>query len=148
MTKIKHNLTVKTPASKVFDAITKINNLQNWWTNDTSGDPNKGGQLRFSFGKDMIKTMKVTNIIPGKEIQWTCIEGPKEWMNTTISFWLTEDKNGYTQITFEHDGWKETSDFFGTCNYHWGWYLRSLKTWCETGKGTPHITEKEKQMQY
>ena len=28
-------------------------------------------------------------------------------------------------------------DGLATCNYHWGFYMRSLKSYCETGKGQP-----------
>lgn len=146
MSKIKHNFAIKTSASKVFDAITKIDNLKNWWTADTSWTNEKNGEIRFRFGQQITKIMKITKQTSGKEVHWTCIEGPQEWKGTTISFWMWEDKNNQTQIRFEHDGWKEMSDFFGSCNYHWGFYLRSLKTWCETGKGTPYIDEK--QMEY
>lgn len=148
MTKIKHNFTVKALASKVFDAITNVNSLKSWWTTDTSGTSTKGQELRFNFGSEMSSVMRVIQIVSNKEIQWKCIEGPQEWKGTTISFWISEGKNNQTQtqIQFEHDGWKDMSDFFGISNFNWGFYLRSLKTWCETGKGTPFIAEK--QMQY
>jgi hypothetical protein len=45
----------------------------------------------------------------------------------------------YKAITEERGlkNWREPTDFFASCNYHWGYYLRSLKLLLETGEGTP-----------
>jgi hypothetical protein len=32
---------------------------------------------------------------------------------------------------------------FGQFNFNWGYYLYSLRNYCETGKGTPWINKKE-----
>jgi hypothetical protein len=29
------------------------------------------------------------------------------------------------------------ADFYANCNFHWGFYLQSLKDFCESGKGKP-----------
>lgn len=71
--------------------------------------------------------MKITALKPDKEVKWTCTKGPQEWIDTKISFSIAEDRDKHTQIIFEHDGWKDASDFYGMCNYHWGLYLKSLK---------------------
>ena len=33
--------------------------------------------------------------------------------------------------------YRATTDLFAHCNYHWGFYMRSLKAYCETGEGEP-----------
>jgi hypothetical protein len=40
-------------------------------------------------------------------------------------------------LRFTHGAWREMTDFFAACNYNWGFYMRSLKAYCETGKGQP-----------
>ena len=61
-------------------------------------------------------------------------------IGTTFSFDL-EEKDGNTILRFTHGDWKEETDFFASCNYHWGYYMRSLAYYCEKGKGTPFGTE-------
>ncbi|MEO8405378.1 MAG: hypothetical protein ABI480_12305 [Chitinophagaceae bacterium] len=40
-----------------------------------------------------------------------------------------------TLLIFHHDDWKEYTAMFAECNYTWGQFLRSLKLYCEIGKG-------------
>jgi hypothetical protein len=84
--------------------------------------------------------------------------GAKEWIGTLISFRLQpSDKKSLlnsnpevkdqiqqqkkddkvTLLIFRHDDWKEYTPMFAECNYTWGQFLRSLKLFCETGKGRP-----------
>jgi uncharacterized protein YndB with AHSA1/START domain len=59
MVKIIHLFVINTPPSKVFNNLSTINGLAGWWTTDTTGNPQKGGEIRFGFGKDY-NIMKVT----------------------------------------------------------------------------------------
>jgi uncharacterized protein YndB with AHSA1/START domain len=138
MEKIFHNFGIKAPMTKVYEALTTLQGLKGWWTVDTTGDPKIGGELRFGFSTDMFNRMQVTGSEKDKTVTWKCIDGPEDWIGTTVSFNLFVDQNKNTGVKFVHDGWKEINDFYGACNYHWGLYMKSLKTLCETGKGMPH----------
>jgi uncharacterized protein YndB with AHSA1/START domain len=139
MEKIYHHFIIKAPVAKVFESITSIEGLRNWWTTDTTGSTEKNGELRFGFGgPEMFNKMKVAGMEKNKSLQWKCIDGPKEWIGAELSFRLSTDKDGNTVVRFTHDGWKTINDFFGSCNYHWGLFMKSLKSLCESGKGTPH----------
>jgi hypothetical protein len=80
--------------------------------------------------------MKITNLLNNKKVEWDCLEGDKEWIGTTFLFDL-EEKDGSTILRFSHNNWKEETDFFASCNFNWGYYLNSLKQFCESGEGTP-----------
>jgi len=80
--------------------------------------------------------MKITNLEDKQKVEWECLQGDKEWMGTNFVFEL-EEKNNKTTLRFTHSNWKEVTDFYASCNYHWGWYMTSLKNYCETGKGQP-----------
>ena len=138
MEKIYHHFVVKAPVAKVFEAITSLEGLRNWWTNDTTGSSAKDGELRFGFGGEMFNKMKVAGLEKNKSLQWKCIAGPEDWISATLTFELNEDKDKNTVVSFSHDGWKQMNEFYGSCNYHWGLFMKSLKSLCETGKGTPH----------
>ncbi len=136
MPSIKHYLLIKAHPEKVYNAITKTGGLRGWWTVEAKADERVGGIAEFIFGERYYNKMKITNLLINKKVEWKCLEGDKEWIGTTFLFNL-EEKDGSTILRFSHNNWKEESDFFASCNYNWGYYLNSLKKYCETGVGTP-----------
>jgi len=140
MVNIQHNFMVNAPVVRVYEAITTLDGLRRWWTKETTGNPDKDGEIRFGFGEEFYNKMKVSALTKDASVAWDCTDGPPDWLGTQIIFTLSEQKNGCS-VKFEHKGWKEANDFYGMCNYHWGLYMKSLKLLCETGKGTPHIAD-------
>ena len=140
MPSIKHYLLIKAQPEKVYSAITKTGGLKGWWTVEAKADEKVGGIAEFIFGDRYFNKMKITNLEPDKKLEWECLEGDKEWIGTTFLFDL-EEKDESTILRFSHNNWKEDTDFFASCNYNWGYYLKSLKQYCETGKGTPFSEE-------
>jgi hypothetical protein len=80
--------------------------------------------------------MEVTELTPNKRVAWECIHSMEEWIGTTISFDL-EEKNGNTMLRFAHAGWRAVTDMYASCSYDWALFMKSLKSFCETGTGTP-----------
>ena len=140
MPSIKHYLLINAQPEKVYSAITKTGGLKGWWTVEAKTDEKVGGTAEFIFGDRYFNKMKITNLEPDKKLEWECLEGDKEWIGTTFLFDL-EEKDESTILRFSHNNWKEDTDFFASCNYNWGYYLKSLKQYCETGKGTPFSEE-------
>ena len=136
MPNIKHQLTINVPASKVYKAVTETAGLKGWWTDGASAKPELGSIAVFDFGNRYHNEMRIKELDPDKKVSWLCEKGDKEWVGTGMVFSLDE-RNGKTVLTFEHKDWKEATDFFASCNYNWGWYLTSLKDYCEKGEGRP-----------
>ncbi len=136
MAAIRHFLEIKATPDVVYDAITTQKGLADWWTVETTSQEKIGGVNTFTFGSEHHKKMNVLQMQPDTLVEWECFEGDKEWIGTHLYFNL-EKKEGTTILRFSHEGWAKETDFFGNCNYHWGIYLRSLKTLCETGEGMP-----------
>jgi uncharacterized protein YndB with AHSA1/START domain len=137
MPSIKHYLLIKAHPGKVYAALNKTEGLCGWWTVEAKADERVGGTAEFIFGDRYYNKMKIMNLQDNKTVEWKCIEGDKEWIGTTFLFDL-EEKDGDTILRFSHNNWKEETDFFASCNYNWGYYLKSLKQYCETGEGTPY----------
>ena len=74
---------------------------------------------------------------PYNYVKWLCRKGHEEWIGTTISFELEAHQKG-TTLYFHHDGWKEQTPVFAVCSFDRAIFLRSLKSLCETGKGSPY----------
>ena len=158
MPNIHHQLLIGAPAEKIYSAITSQEGLSAWWTPNTKAKPELNSVARFTFGEGYFKEMKISELIPSTHVTWICIAGADEWIGTTISFQLQpgnkatllsshpeakdqiqqQRKNDIgTLLTLHHDDWKDYTPMFAECNYTWGQFLRSLKLWCETGKGRP-----------
>jgi uncharacterized protein YndB with AHSA1/START domain len=158
MPDIHHELLIAAPAEKIYHAITSREGLSAWWTPGANAKPEIGSVARFSFGPDYFKEMKIVELKPFTWVKWTCIAGAGEWVGTAISFQLHSGDKGTlldfhpevlgqmqqqgnfghgVLLVFHHDDWKGYTPMFAECNYTWGQFLRSLKLFCETGKGRP-----------
>ena len=138
MPDILHRVGIKSPSTTAaYAALTTIEGLAGWWTDDTKGDSRVGGLLQFRFGPAGGFDMKVLELDPGKRVLWEVVDGPAEWIGTTISFDLNQSDD-FTIILFKHLGWREPVEFMHHCSTKWATFLLSIKSLIETGKGTPH----------
>jgi uncharacterized protein YndB with AHSA1/START domain len=135
MVDILHRVGITATPEKVYEALTSIDGLAAWWTTDTSGDVD--GTLVFRFGDVGGFDMKVLDRQPGRRVLWEVIDGPAEWIATTVSFDLTQDGE-WTIVLFAHTGWREPVEFMNHCSTKWAIFLMSLKALVETGAGAPH----------
>lgn len=134
---IYHRLLIEAPVEKVYEAVTTQKGLAGWWTPDTLAKPKVGSILRFAFGPDYYKEMKVEELKPYSKIKWICLKAFEEWIGTTLTFELEPHSKG-TILLFHHDGWKNYTQEFASCSFDWALFFRSLKFLCETGKGIPY----------
>jgi uncharacterized protein YndB with AHSA1/START domain len=135
MASIKHLFHIAAPQQQVFEAISTIEGLQNWWTTVVTGSSEPGGVLAFRFN-GMGPDFKVTGISAGLSLSWECVAGFDDWIGTVITFHLDRNE-GKTRVRFEHANWAETGDHYAACSFSWGRYLESLRQYCEAGTGTP-----------
>jgi len=133
MYSIKHVFHIKASNEKVFEAISTIDGLSNWWTTDTEGGTAVGDTIQFRFGGGGPQ-MKVIESVPGKKLVWECVGGADGWIGHTFTFALDEN-DGKTRVRFSQDGWTEQEDFYASCNFSWARYMESLRQFCQTGRG-------------
>jgi uncharacterized protein YndB with AHSA1/START domain len=134
---ILHRVGIKSSSQDdVYRALTTLEGLSSWWTSDTRGESKVGDVLEFRFhagGFDM----RVVELHPARHVLWQVLDGPREWIGTTISFDLKQ-QGDWTIVLFKHQGWKQPDEFMHHCSSKWGVFLLSLKSLLETGKGAPH----------
>jgi uncharacterized protein YndB with AHSA1/START domain len=135
MVDILHRVGVLAPIEKVYAALTTVDGLAAWWTSDTS-EPAQG-TLQFRFGDVGGFDMAVRNLQPPTWVVWEVVDGPAEWLGTTISFEL-QHHDEWTIVLFTHAGWREPVEFMHHCSTKWATFLMSLKALLETGTGDPH----------
>jgi hypothetical protein len=140
MVDILHKVGIKgSSLNDVYKALTTREDLSGWWTTDTRGDGKVGGVIQFRFGNGGFD-MKVLELDPGKHVLWQVVDGPEEWIGTTISFDLKQ-AGDWTIVYFKHRGWKEPVEFMHHCSTKWGVFLLSMKSLLEAGKGRPYPNE-------
>lgn len=138
MADILHRVGVRSATpEKVYEALTTVDGLAGWWTDETTGSGDLGGVLQFRFyGGNGGADMEVVDLRPGELVVWRVVDGPAEWIGTTIEFRLAQEDD-YTVVLFAHRGWKEPVEFMHHCSTRWGVFLLSLKSLVETGEGAP-----------
>lgn len=139
MVDILHRVGATAPLADAYAALSTIDGLAGWWTEDTTGDPSIGGVIRFRFegapepgGFDMA----VREAVPDKLVRWEVVEGPEEWIGTEVRFDLKQEDE-HAIVLFQHSGWREPVEFMYHCSSKWGVFLMSLKKLLETGAGDP-----------
>ena len=141
MVDIIHRIGIKAPASQVYKAISTLEGLASWWTDEVRGDEKVGGKIEFTFRAESgdIKgqmLMEVQDLTPQKNVRWRCVEGPDEWIGTDITFDLSQ-QDDQVIIIFGHRNWREAIEFTAHCSMKWAVFLLSLREYVETGKGKP-----------
>ena len=141
MVDIIHRVGIKSPAAQVYKALTSLEGLANWWSEEVEGNTQTGGKIEFRFrskaGELIGKmVMEVQELNAQKDVRWRCIDGPPEWIGTDITFQLSLQDN-QTILIFGHRNWREPIEFMAHCSMKWAVFLLSLREYAETGTGKP-----------
>lgn len=137
MRKIIHSVNINTRRDNVYRAVATEEGLSNWWTTDVNADLRVGGKIEFRFAQQFSADMKITRLDEPARVEWTCVGGEPLWKDNTFRFEL-DDRGDRTMLLFTQDYAGQISDEeYGIFNFNWGYYLGSLKQYCETGEGYP-----------
>jgi uncharacterized protein YndB with AHSA1/START domain len=137
MSDIRHRVGIRAPISEVYSAVATREGVAEWWTSDVEGESRPGGKLAFRFGfPEPWVAMEVVELVAPTMVQWRCVEGPDEWMDTTITFELKAGEDD-TALLFTHAGWREPVEFMHHCSTKWAYFLLGLKAGFEDGKASP-----------
>jgi uncharacterized protein YndB with AHSA1/START domain len=131
---IAKHIQIQAEVSKVLDAVTTTGGLRAWWTDCDVG--RAGEEATFRFGGRQV-VFRVDRI-DAKGIELTCVQqtGQPDWQDTHLSIRAIAEGGG-TRVDLLHDGFRERNDFYARCVDGWDHYVRSLRAYCETGRGSP-----------
>jgi uncharacterized protein YndB with AHSA1/START domain len=141
MVDINHRVGIKAPVQKVYETLSTIEGVAGWWTKETTGVSESGGNIEVRFltpdGKE-VGSMKfdVVELDPNKKVHWRFVSGPNEWIGTDVIFNLSQEED-YTIVLFSHRNWRDLVEFTYHCSMKWATFMLSLKELVETGKGKP-----------
>jgi uncharacterized protein YndB with AHSA1/START domain len=130
MPDILHRVGIAAEPMRVFEALTTVDGIRNWWSSDAHGDASEGGAFQFRGNR-----LEVVHADPSL-VSWRYSGPAEEWIPTEISFGL-EWRDGQTIVLFKQSGWREPVEFMHHCSTKWATFLLSLKDYVEHGEGRP-----------
>ena len=140
MSAIVEERTIAAAPGRVFKALTHQDEIAHWWTNDLSAKPEVGSLAEFRFtrwGAGVLQ-FEVAELDAGEKVRWISRQGPPQWAGTSVTWQLTPVQNG-TKLVFTHDGFAQVDEVYEQTRGNWEYFLDSLKSYLETGKGTPGL---------
>jgi len=127
---IKHGLIIKASPSKVYDAVTNPDHLNNWWTLKCTGKPTIGGHYNLYFAPEYDWSAEVTKAENGHAFELKMKETMSDWQPTSFGFKLSA-KDSHTRVSFYHKGWQTDGNHFEHTSYSWALLLKGLKDYIE-----------------
>src|ERR1700692_3390500 len=82
MPDILHRIGVAAEQMRVFEALTTVEGIRNWWAEDTHGDAAEGGA--FQFRRNRLQVMHADPSL----VTWRYSGPAEEWVGTEITFRL------------------------------------------------------------
>jgi uncharacterized protein YndB with AHSA1/START domain len=141
MITIVKELTIEAPPQRVWAALTQPNEIGHWWTNDLNATPEVGSLAEFRFGEwgDFVLRFEVAELERDKKVHWIYRFGSvAQWAGTSITWQLEPFHNG-TRVIFTHGEFVKKDEVYEQTRGNWNYFLASLKSYLETGKGTPGV---------
>jgi uncharacterized protein YndB with AHSA1/START domain len=133
MPNILHRISIDAPPERVHQLAASREGIERWWTGQpVAGNDQIGGQLSVYF-RDPIEPAAIFEVLERSREQtvWRCVEGPRDWIDTRITFVLKPRRDGGTTLLFGHEGWQQENEFMNGCSTNWAAYLMSLKSGAE-----------------
>ena len=132
-------LTIAAAPERVWGALTQQDEIVRWWSDEARVKPEVGsvGEFRFRPPAGVLQ-FEVAELDEGSKVHWVSRNGPPSWAGTSVTWQLTPVQNG-TQVIFTHDGFAQVDGSYEQTRGNWEYFLDSLKSYLETGKGTPGL---------
>jgi len=139
MADIVNEFTIEAAPQRVWNALTQPDEIGHWWTNDLNATPEVGTQAEFRFRQGtFVIQFEVAELDQDEKVHWISRQGPPHWAGTSVTWQLTPVQNG-TKLVLTHDGFAQIDEGYEQTRGNWKYFVDSLKSYLETGKGTPGI---------
>lgn len=139
MVAIVKEMIIEAAPERVWEALTQPDEIGYWWTNDLNATAEVGTMAEFRFGEwgDFVLRFEVAELERNKKVRWVYRFGSvAQWAGTSVTWQLEPVSNG-TMLVFRHEEFAKKDEVFEQTRGNWNYFLASLKSYLETGKGTP-----------
>lgn len=139
MTAIVEEITIEATPQRVWDAITRQDEIVQWWAEEARLTSEVGSLAEFRFRPPAgVLQFEVAGLERDKNVHWIARQGPSPWVGTVVNWRLTPVHNG-TTLVFTHEGFTQVDRRYEQIRSNWQYFLESLKAYLETGQGTPGL---------
>jgi uncharacterized protein YndB with AHSA1/START domain len=136
MSAIVEELTIEAAPQRVWGAITEPDEIVQWWAYEARVKPEVGSLAEFRFRQGaFVMQFEVAELDADEKVRWIS-KSPPQWAGSSVTWQLTPVHNG-TKLIFTHDGFAQVDEAYAQTRGNWEYFLASLKSHLETGKGTP-----------
>jgi uncharacterized protein YndB with AHSA1/START domain len=134
---IRHEIRIKAPPGAVYQALTDVQKLAQWWIPDTRGQSEAGKVLEFWFGETACQLMKVASLESDRLVRWQATDSDlSDWAGTEVEFRILP-QDDQTRLRFRHSGYRDDVEAYPDYSMSWAVFLLSLKQLLEEGEGFP-----------
>src|SRR5215469_11375604 len=125
--------------ARVWNALTQPDEIACWWAEEAQVKLEVGflGEFRFRPPAGDLQ-FEVAELVQNKHLHCISRQGPPQWSGTSVIWQLEPIHNG-TRLLFTHDGFVKKDEAYEQTRGNWDYFLDSLKSYLETGKGTPGL---------
>ena len=138
---LEKELFIKASPQRVFQALTRSEDLERWFLVKAEVDLRPGGTIRFAWEPGKFEVGKILVLEPPHRLSYTWETfGPGP---TTVTFELVGENDG-TRLRLTHTGIGEGEDwdrYYSSVKSGWSAHLGDLAAWLETGICTPPRTQ-------
>jgi uncharacterized protein YndB with AHSA1/START domain len=133
---VKELIIAATP-KRVWSALTQPDELAHWSTGEIAHRrPEVGILAQFRFRQGLVSfTLRSANWRP-ETVSWMTGQSPPSLGGTRVIWRLTQVQAG-TKVILSHEGFTQADEAYEDTKRDWDDFLDSLKSYLETGKGTP-----------
>jgi uncharacterized protein YndB with AHSA1/START domain len=136
---IKTSIEITTTPNLVLQALTTPDGITGWWTNDHDVTAREMA-FRFQRQAGEMEVRFRVDKQDASELAMTCIAETNnaDWLGTRLSFRLVP-AGAATRVELLHAGYAAKNEAYEMCTKGWTYFMHSLKSYLETGTGTPAV---------
>ena len=133
----EQSITIKSPSSVVFKALTDADELQRWFPTRVESDPRPGGKYKFAWefanaSENGSQEGEYVEVVQNEKLSYTW---SADSALTLVTFVLDET-DGETTVELKHSTAQDGADEKKLHDDHanqWGFFLNNLKGYLEEG---------------
>jgi len=137
MPDILQDFLIRVPPARVYEAVSSVEGLNEWWTRAASGTATVHESYDLDFGPGCVWRAVVTRAEPPRAFELRFVEADADWADTIVGFELAPTDEG-TKVRFHHRGWREANEHHRVSCHCWALYLRVLRRHLEHGETVPY----------
>ncbi len=126
---IHHAMIVRCLPGKVYQALTRQEQLAIWMGVPTQAQPQIGYKIEFHYAEGRrILAVEITRLEPGKQVQWRVIQPvwEAEAVNQRVT-WTLEPFEESTLVDCVMDGWAAEDVAYPSVSFKWATFMVRLK---------------------